>query len=202
MKSKLNILGLGIGSALLLMLAVVWKNSQPYVFHGSVIESPTRAPDFTLTTAGDRTFRLSEQTGSVVLIYFGYTTCPDVCPTTLTEFKQIRRALGAQAERARLVMITVDPERDTPERVAEYARFFDPALVGLSGAASELEAVWKNFGVARVQRASPSAAGYLIDHTSRIYVIDRRGDLRMTFAFGMSVEDRVQDLRYLIEEKP
>lgn len=202
MKSKMGILGLGIGSALLLMLAVVWKISQPYVLRGSVIEAPTRAADFTLTSSGGRTFRLSEQAGNVVLIYFGYTTCPDVCPTTLSEFKQIRRALGLQAERVRFVMVTVDPERDTPERIAEYTRFFDPGIVGLSGALSELEPVWQNYGVTRIQRDSPSAAGYLIDHTARIYVIDRRGDLRMTFAFGMSVEDRVQDLRYLLEEKP
>ncbi len=200
MKIKNVLLGLGIGSALLLVMTAVVIYSQPYTFHGSVIEPPVRAADFVLTTQNDTAFRLSDQRGKVVVLYFGYTSCPDVCPTTLSDLKKVRAQLGNQADRASFVFITIDPERDTTERQRAYLAAFDPTFIGLTGATNDLDPVWKSYGVYHEKRDVGSALGYLVDHSSRVYVLDTRGNLRITYPFGAGIQDIVQDLRHLIGE--
>jgi protein SCO1/2 len=191
---------IGLGVIAVLIAAGVWMLTQPYTFRGSVIEPAMRAPDISLAAHNSKTFKLSDQADNVVLLVFGYTHCPDVCPTTLAEFKKIRAELGTRAQRVRFVFITIDPERDTLEHLRGYLSIFDPAILGLSGAEAELEPVWKNYGVYRAKRDVGSAAGYLMDHSSRIYAIDRRGNLRVTFAYGTEVRDIVADVRYLVDE--
>jgi protein SCO1/2 len=121
------------------------------------------------------------------LIFFGYTHCPDVCPVTLTKYKQIKDQLGDQADGVRFVFITVDPERDTPEILGKHVANYDPGFIALTGSRAELEPVWKNYGVYQARSETESAAGYLVDHTTRIYAIDTRElavDLRFRNAFG------------------
>lgn len=174
---------------------------QSYTFKGSIIEPPLPAEDFTLYDQQNEPFRLRDQRGEVVLIFFGYTHCPDVCPLTLADFKQIKAELGAEAGRVNFVFITVDPERDTPERLAEHIANFDPAIVGLTGDRTELEAVWNAYGVYAAKAEAGSASGYLVDHTARVYAIDANGDLRMTYAFGTESEAIAQDVAHLLDEK-
>jgi len=196
----------GVGLVLGLALAAAFALNRPYTFRGSVIDPAVPAADFTLTGARGENFTLSSQAGSLVLIFFGYTTCPDVCPATLGEMREIRRRLQAdprlarQAESIRYVFITVDPQRDTPERIGAYAASFDPAFIGLTGSEAELEPVWKSYGVYRAVRETASAAGYLVDHTARVYLIDQAGSLRLTYPFGTPVDDMLQDIRYLLKQ--
>lgn len=200
MKAKLILSGVGILVVLLLAVVGTQLFAQPYTFRGSLIDPPLPSHDFVLTDQAGQPFRLRDQQGNVVVMAFGYTACPDVCPTTLADFKRVRTLLGEQAEHVRFVFVTVDPERDTPERLGQYMAAFDPSFRGLSGADADLEQVWNNYGIYHEKQYVGSAAGYLVDHTSRIYVVDAQGNLRLTFPFGTQVEDMAEDIRHLAEE--
>jgi protein SCO1/2 len=189
--------GLGV---LLALIIGVWFLTQPYTFHGSLIDPPAPAADFMLYDQDGAPFRLSEQRGNVVVLAFGYTSCPDVCPTTLADFKRIKQLLGNQADRVRFVFITVDPERDSPERLGKYMAAFEPTFRGLSGGDAMLDQVWQSYGVYHEKQFLDSAAGYLVDHTSRIYVVDGQGGLRLTFPYGMDTDSMLQDIRHLAKE--
>jgi protein SCO1/2 len=199
MKIKLWMLGLGL-TALLMVGAGVWIATQPYSFHGSVIEPAFHAPDFTLTAQDNKPFHLSEQTGNVVLIFFGYTSCPDVCPTTLAEFKRVRQRLPRETDHVKFVFITVDPERDTQDKLRGYLAAFDPSFIGLTGTETQLEPVWKAYGVYREKMPGSSALAYTVNHTSQVYVIDAQGNLRLTYSYGENADDIVQDVDYLVGE--
>lgn len=196
-----NLILAGVGALLGLALIAAAVIARPYTYNGSLIEPPTPAQDFTLTSGDGSLYRLSDQKGKVVLLFFGYTTCPDVCPATLSEMKQMRDRLGDQADKVEFVFITVDPQRDTPERIGQYAAAFDPSITGLSGTEAELEPVWNGYWVYRSISKQESAAGYLVDHSARTYLIDKSGNLRLTFAFGTPVDDILQDVRHVLKLK-
>lgn len=199
--SPRNLLLAGIGVALGLALVGLIVLARPYTYRGSLIEPPVPAADFTLTSSSGEPFHLSDQRGKVVLMFFGYTTCPDVCPATLGEMKTVRNRLGDQAEGMQFVFITVDPQRDTPEKIGQYAAAFDPTFIGLSGSEAELEPVWASYGVYRAISETGSAAGYLVDHSARTYLIDQDGNLRLTFVFGTPVDDILSDVRHVLKQK-
>ncbi len=171
-----------------------------YRFRGSAIEPPVVAADFSLRDQHGQMFRLGDQRGQIVLMFFGYTSCPDVCPTTLAQFKQTRARLGDLADRVRFVFVTVDPQRDTSERMQKYLGVFDPNIVGLGGSEAELEPVWQAYGVYRKVQPGSSATGYLVDHSARVYLVDAQGNLRLTYAFGVQADDMAQDVRYLLRK--
>jgi len=157
--------------------------------------------DFSLAQADGTIFRLSEQRDKLVLIYFGYTYCPDVCPTTLYDLARMKERLGKNASNIQVLMVTVDPERDGPDHLEKYVTTFDPSFIGLTGDLTELEAIWSDYGVYRKKNETSGASGYLVDHASRVYVIDRGGDLRLTFPFGMAFEAMVDDLAHLLDSE-
>jgi protein SCO1 len=185
----------GLGAVLATQIFV-----PPYKYQGSLYDPPLPAKDFVLPDQRGNPFQLSEQQGRVVLLFFGYINCPDVCPITLTEFRQIKSMLGERAERVDFVFITVDPERDTPERIAAHLQNFDPTFIGLTGELADLEAVWDSYGVFQAKVDVGSAAGYLVDHTSRVYAIDAAGDLRLTYSFGTGSQVMAEDIYHLLEE--
>ena len=199
-KSKLGTVGLGVVIGLVLVLVIWQVFTQDYTYQGSLIDPPVPAADFELTDQHGQTFRLSDQRGKVVLIFFGYTHCPDVCPVTLSEFKLIKSKLGNQADEVSFVFITVDPERDTLEKLGDHLANFDAGFIGLSGDRSSLEEVWMSFGVYQAKQETSSAAGYLVDHTARVYAIDVDGNWRLTYPFGMESDKLFQDVRHLIQE--
>jgi protein SCO1/2 len=176
---------------------------QAYKFRGSVIDPPIAASNFTLKDQNGQTFQLSDQRSKIVLMFFGYTNCPDICPTTLLQFKQARAQLGNQADRVRFVFVTVDPERDTAEKMKTYLGAIDPAIIGLVGSQAELEQVWKAYGVYRQKLPGQSPNDYadLIEHSGRVYLIDTQGNLRLTYPFGLTPDDVAQDVRYLLKQK-
>jgi protein SCO1/2 len=168
-------------------------------FRGSELDEPVAVPDFTLTDQNGQPFHLSDQRGHVVLLFFGYTQCPDVCPTTLATWRKIHAALGEDAERVRFVFVTVDPERDTTERLGLHVHAFHPDFVGLTGSQEDLEAVYAVFDVFyEKDTSSASAAGYLISHTATTFVLDPEGQWRLRETYGTEVEDIVHDIRQLL----
>ena len=186
-----------------MVAAGVFLFSRPAAFRGTSYAEPfPPAPRIELTRGNGASFRLSEMRGNVVLLFFGYTSCPDVCPTTMAELKQALEALDENdAKQVRVLFVTVDPERDTPERVQAYVDHFNPNFIGLSGVEPELVGVWNDYGVFREIVKGNSAAGYLIDHTARITVIDRDGNLRLSYALDTPMDSIVHDLKLLLREK-
>jgi protein SCO1/2 len=164
------------------------------------LDEPPAVPDFTLTDESGQRFQLSDQRGNVILLFFGYTSCPDVCPTTLATWRQVHEALGDDAQRVRFVFVTVDPERDTPERLAIHVNAFNPDFVGLTGTQEELEPVYDLFNVFfEKDTSSASALGYLINHTATTFVLDPEGRWRLRETYGTEVEDLVHDIQQLLE---
>jgi protein SCO1/2 len=170
-------------------------------FRGMLIEPPNQASDFTLTDPQGQVFQLSAQRGKVVALFFGFTHCPDVCPTTLADMKSVRTKLGNDADKLQVVFVSVDPERDTPELVNRYVKAFDKSFIGLSGSRATLEPIFQAYGVTAIKRELPnSALAYTMDHSALTYIIDRSGQYRMLFPYDSNVDDIVNDLRYLIQQ--
>lgn len=192
----------GVAGTLALVL-LVWAAAfaRPYELHGSEITTEVQAPAVNLTRADGSPFRISALKGKIVLLFFGFTSCPDVCPTTLADFKRVKADLGEKADQLAFIFITVDPQRDTPEGAQAYAAGFDPQFIGLSGSETELEPVWQGYGVYRKVTESGSAASYEVDHSSRVYLVDSTNRLRVTYPYGTPVEDLTADIRFLLKEK-
>lgn len=175
--------------------------TRPYTFQGSLIDPPVAAPPFELTDVDGQSFHLSDVDGQVVIMFFGYTSCPDVCPVTLSDFLRIRSQLGNQAKNVSFVFITVDPERDTPERMKKYLTNFDLEIIGLTGERSDLEPVWSSYGVYEAMVEGGREDNYLVDHSSRIYVINADGDLLLTYLFGTENKVIAEDVRHLVSRQ-
>lgn len=199
MKSKTFLIGVGVVIGLAAVL-IGWQFAQRnYQFHGSVFDPPIPAADFDLIDQNGADFRLSDQTGKIVLVFFGYTHCPDVCPVTLSQFKQIKKQLGKNAEQVRFVFITVDPDRDTIAEINRYVPNFDADFIGLTGQIADLEKVWKSYGVFAAKQPVDPQGNYLVDHTARIYLIDQQGNWRLTYPFGMESGQILDDLEHLLQ---
>ena len=183
------ILGLAVGVYFL----------RPHTFHGTVIQSPEPSFDFTLTGVnGD--VSLSDFRGKMVLLYFGYTFCPDICPATLANVGQALRDLGTKAEDIQVIMVSVDPERDTPEKLAKYVAQFHPSFVGITGSQEELDKVASLYGIFYQKTEGSNATGYLIDHTATLLVLDRDGYLKLVFPFGVTSDEIADDLKYMLRQ--
>jgi protein SCO1/2 len=197
-------LSVGVGILIVIGVAamVTFLFGRSDAFVGTSYDEPYPiAPDFSLSRANGEVFRLSDLRGKTVLLFFGYTACPDVCPTTLAEMKQAIDQLSPDyAEHVQVVFVSVDPKRDTPERVQEYVNHFNPTFIGLSGSEQELTRIWNNYGIYRLEVTGVSAAGYTVDHTARVTMIDKNGNMRVSFGFDTPVEDMVHDLQLLLGE--
>lgn len=151
--------------------------------------------EFELSSAGGRV-RLQDYRGRVVLLFFGYTFCPDVCPTSLYTLKLAVDTLGTEAGRVQVIMVTVDPERDSAEHLAQYVRHFHPQFMGLSGTMDEIERVAGQYRVFH-EKVQISPGGYLVNHSGYFYLLDGRGRVRALFGAGakpMTVADGVRQL--------
>jgi protein SCO1/2 len=139
--------------------------------------------------------------GKAVVIFFGYTHCPDICPTTLTTMKAAMRLLGPNADRVQVLFVTVDPERDTPEVLAAYVPWFDPRFIGLYGDAQTTLAATREYRVYFSKVKGESALNYAIDHTAVSYAYDPQGRLRLLFNHGAKPEHIAEDLSKLLAGK-
>jgi protein SCO1/2 len=187
-------------AAITLLLVASAASAASPGFRSGVLEPPRPAPEIALRTHDGQDFRLSRYRGDVVAISFGYTFCPDVCPTTLAELAQVRARLGAAGQRLRVVFVTVDPERDGPERLRVYTQAFDRTFLGLTGSPEQLAAVQKSYGViAKKQTVKGTSAAYLVDHSALVHVVDAEGRLRLMFPFGTSIDDMTHDIGLLLK---
>lgn len=194
------LLGLAIGW-LIIQTASDSDPSEQNAFYGNVIESPNLAADFTLTAHSGEQVDLSDFRGKVTLLYFGYTYCPDVCPATLAQLAIATGALtDEEKDQVQVIMITVDPERDTPDILADYMGHFDPSYLGLAGSEEEIETVTEAYGVYSEKQASDSETDYLVNHTASVFVVDKDGFLRMIYSFNTPGENIASDLRQLVQE--
>ena len=171
-------------------------------FRSGAFDPPRPAPEFTLPTAAGGEFQLRRQQGKVVVLTFGYSSCPDVCPTVLAELAQVRVRLGAAARRVQVVYVSVDPERDTPARLRAFTEQFDKTFIGITGPQEQLAAVWKAYGVSVVRKDLPGSTppAYLVHHTASVYLIDPAGRLRVMAPFGTPSDDVLHDVRILLKE--
>ncbi len=167
--------------------------------HGTRYDDPPLVEDFELARTDGSAFRLSELRGKVVVVYFGYTSCPDVCPATLYDLRRALEQLGDQAQDVEVVFITIDPAVDTPEKIEQYLGYFNPTFIGLTGTPEQLRTAQDIFGV-RVLRADEGQTipGYAITHTTSMFVIDREGYLKLRMHHQTDVELLARDLRYVI----
>jgi len=195
----------GLAILLLLLVGIIAYTAiygrppfSPYTYKGTLIQSPDLAADFTLTASTGERVSLSDFRGKVVLMYFGYTFCPDACPTTLTQLKKVAPALGDRASDVQVLMVTIDPARDTPEVLREYLAHFDPSFIGLTGTDEEILAAATPFGIYFNKHAGTAATGYLVDHTTSVLAIDKEGYLRLIYGFETPGEDIAADVRELL----
>jgi protein SCO1/2 len=157
------------------------------------LSPPRPAPDFIFrNTAGGMTFR-HDFDGKPTLIFFGYTHCPDICPTTLSDYKKIKRELGADGDKVNYVFISVDGERDTPELLQRYLRVFDPSFKALTADPWVVASTFTDYGGKVI--IDKSDGGYKVSHTSDAYLIDAEGQWRAVLPLGMSIEDMVKEVR-------
>ncbi len=163
-----------------------------------VFDPPRQAPDFSLQGSDGRELKLSHYRGKVVVLGFGFTSCPDVCPTTLGTLAQTRRNLGAAAPNVQVIYVTVDPERDVAERMKKYLAGFDATFVGGTGTVRQLAAVRKDYGVSAEKKTFGDT--YTYAHSSFTYLIDRGGKIRALMPYGHSPDDYVNDLTILLRE--
>ncbi len=157
--------------------------------------------DFTLTDHENRQFELTSLRGKAVLIFFGYSSCPDACPTTLSKLSTVARRLGDDRARVQALYISVDPERDTPPVLKVDMENFSIGALGLSGAKDQIDAVVKQYGAAYEIVLTPeSAAKYTISHTTAVYALDAKGRVRTTFSYEASVDEIVTGIQAILAD--
>ena len=173
------VLWLVVGLATLGVVVLLWRQSEPQ----QTLSSPmgTIGGPFTLTGADGKPFSSSRLNGRPAAIFFGFTHCPDVCPTTLARLVKLRRQLGKGEDALSIVFVSVDPERDTPAEVGNYVKLFDTPVVGLTGTPAQLEQVKKQFGIYSRKVEQPGG-GYSVDHTASVMLMDRNGQFVATLS--------------------
>ncbi|MDB6108040.1 MAG: electron transport protein SCO1/SenC [Gammaproteobacteria bacterium] len=198
MIGRLNWLrGLAAAVFALLLAAAAGAASTPALKAG-VFEPPRQAPDFSLASSTGHELKISDYRGKVVLLAFGFTSCTEVCPTTLNTFALARRKLQSAAADVQVVYITVDPQRDVPARLAKYLGSFDPTFVGGTGTQEQLATVRRNYGISAEKKTIGN--DYTYAHSSFTYLIDRTGRIRALMPYGHSPDDYVNDLTILLKE--
>ncbi|MHA7598711.1 SCO family protein [Alicycliphilus denitrificans] len=169
-------------------------------FQGVDLTGAEYARDLPLPDHNGQLRSLKDFAGKVVVVFFGYTQCPDVCPTSMSELAEVKRALGADGDKLQGIFVTVDPERDTPEMLKAYMASFDPGFLALRGTPEQLAAVAKDFKIyyKRVDGQTPTS--YTMDHSAGSYVYDTAGRLRVYHRYGSGAQSLAADVRALLDE--
>jgi len=183
--------------ALLASLALYACESSSPRFQNIDVTGANYGRDFRLLDPDGNIRTLADFRGKVVMMFFGFTQCPDICPTALARAAEVRRLLGADAGRLQVIFVSVDPERDLPELLRDYTAAFDPAFLGLYASLAETRAVADDFRV--FYRKVPTGGSYTMDHTATSYVFDPRGQLRLAVSYQSPAESVAADVRTLLQ---
>lgn len=175
--------------------------SEPVAFKSTDISGSDWGKGFSLTDHNGTPRTLADFKGKAVILFFGYTQCPDVCPTTLSSMREAMKLLGGDAARVQVLFVTLDPARDTRELLAQYVPQFDPGFLGLRGDEAETIALAKEFKVFFTRQAGTTADNYTIDHSTGSYVFDPQGRLRLLLRHGEPPADVAADLKLLLAGK-
>ena len=169
-------------------------------FHGIDITGADYAKDFQLTDFDGKPRTLADFKGKAVVVFFGFTQCPDVCPTTMTELAQVKKLLGADGDKVQGLFVSIDPERDTPAVLKEYMRNFDPTFLGLyAGSPEKLAALAKDFKVYYKKVDGKTPTSYTMDHTAASFIYDPQGRLRLYARYGMGAQPLADDIKLLVQ---
>jgi protein SCO1 len=190
-----KVLWIALASLVIVVFAaavILYTNRSNQAFHGSVIDPPMPAPDFTLTNQASEKISLSDLQGKYILLFFGYTSCPDECPATMGVLKQVYYQLKDQADKIQVVFVTTDPDHDTRQAMGEFLSRFDPSFIGLTGTQAELQPIWANYGVTVLDEGTT--------HSLRIYLIDPQGNITLTYPSASLSDDITADLNRLLKE--
>ncbi len=172
-------------------------DTPPAKFNAVDITGAKYARKLSLADYNGKPRELADFKGKVLFVFFGFTQCPDVCPTTMAELAEVRKRLGADGERLQGVFVSVDPERDTPEVLKAYLQNMDPSFVGLRGSPEQTEATAQEFKVF-YQKVPTKNGGYTMDHTAGAFVFDPEGQVRLFVRYGMKVDELTADIRQLL----
>ncbi|WP_240939304.1 SCO family protein [Diaphorobacter sp. HDW4A] len=167
-------------------------------FQGIDVTGAEYAKDFPLADQNGKPRNIKDFAGKVVVVFFGYTQCPDVCPTTMSELAEVKRSLGADGDKLQGVFITVDPERDTPEVLKAYMANFDPTFVGLIPSLEQLPALTKDFKIYYKKVDGKTATSYTMDHSAGSFIYDPKGNLRVYSRYGSGAQALFSDVKALI----
>ena len=185
-------------AAAVVFLALAACSPQGPKFQSSDVTGSSFGRDFSLQDPTGKTRTLADFRGKAVVVFFGYTQCPDVCPTTLSTLAETMKLLGPDADRVQVIFITIDPERDKPALLAEYVPAFDKRFLGLYGDAEATERVAKEFKVIYQKQPGPTPTTYTMDHSAGVFVFDPQGRLRLYARHGQGPDAFASDLRELL----
>jgi len=189
------ILALAVVAVLAGMIAAY--GNRTVKFKGTDITGAAFGGDFSMPDHTGKMRSLGDFKGKVVVLFFGFTQCPDVCPTTLSELAAALHEVGAKANDVQVLFVTVDPERDTPELLAQYVPAFNPGFLGLRGSQAEIETAARMFKVF-YQKSPGSSGGYTMDHTAASFLLDRQGKVRVLVSYGAGASVFAHDLAQLL----
>ncbi|MBK1890099.1 SCO family protein [Undibacterium sp. 14-3-2] len=193
----MNLLKKLFACALIAGLAACGKPGEK--FNNTDLTGLDYAQDFSLTDHNGKARTLKDFRGKLVVMFFGYTQCPDVCPTTMVEMANVMQKMGPQADKVQVLFVTIDPERDTQALMAAYVPNFDPRFLGLYGDAAATAKVAKDFKVYYQKVDGKTPTSYTMDHTAGSYVFDTEGRLRLFLRHGQGAEPIVHDLKLLLK---
>jgi protein SCO1 len=196
-RSRWVLSGMGLMFGLVVMIGLILF-LQPHTFAGTVLQNPQPAYDYALIGPNGETARLSDLRGKTVLIFFGYTSCPDICPLTMHNLHLVLERLGSQAAQVQVVFITVDPEKDTPQRIQAYLAGIDGRMLGLSGDLGAITQTAAKYGIAFQKQFYNNGSDYSMDHTAAIQLVDSKGLLRVVYPYDTSIEALASDVRYFL----
>lgn len=164
-------------------------------------DPPRMAPEISWTDAEGKSLKLSQYRGKVVVLEFGFASCPEVCPVSLASLATARKMLGADAGNVQVVFVTVDPERDSASKLRDFLTNFDSTFVGVTGTTSQLAAARKDYGITATKHVyGKGKDDYSMDHSSYLYFVDREGKLRALMPFGRPPKDIAHDLQILLKK--
>ncbi|MCP4964839.1 MAG: SCO family protein [bacterium] len=183
-----------VAGTVIALLVLTQFGGTPHEFVGTVLSSPEPAPEFSLVADTGERVELADFEDQVVLLYFGYTLCPDICPASLAELADAVSLLGEDRKHVQVAMISVDPVRDTPGALGEYVDHFDESFIGLTGTEAEIASVAESYNVFYEAAEGTAATGYLVDHWAGVVLIDRDGRLVELFSYDTPGEDIAADI--------